>query len=126
VLEGAIADWRARTHRRPSIEWAMIDGVNDGSGQAEMLTGIARRLHAHVNLIPLNPTPRSALRPSPPGRIGRFVEVLRVGGVNVTVRDTRGRRIEAACGQLRWAHEAAGRASRTAYRPEGAPAATSA
>lgn len=101
-LEAAIATWRERTHRRPSIEWVMIDGVNDGDDQASKLTPIARRLRAHVNLIPLNPTPGSPARPSPRARTAAFLRVLRAGGVNVTVRDTRGREIDAACGQLRW------------------------
>jgi len=104
-LEEAIAGWRARTHHRPSIEWAMIDGVNDADEQAEKLAPIAFRLHAHVNLIPLNPTAGSSMRPSPPDRIRGFVRALERAGVQVTVRDTRGREVEAACGQLRWEHE---------------------
>jgi len=104
-LVEAIAGWRERTHHRPSIEWAMIDGVNDSDEQAHKLAPIAFGLHAHVNLIPLNPTAGSSTRPSPPGRIRAFVDVLERAGVNVTVRDTRGREIEAACGQLRWEHD---------------------
>ena len=104
-LEAAIAAWHARTRRRPSIEWAMIDSVNDTDDQAILLAPIARRLGAHVNLIPLNPTAGSASQPSPAERITAFALVLKAGGVNVTVRDTRGRGIEAACGQLRWEHE---------------------
>jgi 23S rRNA (adenine2503-C2)-methyltransferase len=100
VLEDAVADWRERTHRRPSIEWAMIDRTNDTEAQAERLVPIALRLHAHVNLIPLNPTPGWPSKPSGPERISRFVAVLEDAGVPVTVRDTRGREIEAACGQL--------------------------
>jgi 23S rRNA (adenine2503-C2)-methyltransferase len=100
-LEAAVAEWRKRTRRRPSIEWAMIEGVNDTPAQAAALAPIASRLHAHVNLIPLNPTPGYPMHPSPPRRIARFVDALERAGVNVTVRDTRGRRIEAACGQLR-------------------------
>jgi 23S rRNA (adenine2503-C2)-methyltransferase len=103
-LEAAIAAWRDRTHRRPSIEWAMIDGVNDDDEQAGKLAAIAYRLRAHVNLIPLNPTPGWPSRPSAPRRIESFVRVVAAGGVNVTVRDTRGRRIDAACGQLRLQH----------------------
>jgi 23S rRNA (adenine2503-C2)-methyltransferase len=99
-LEAAIALWRERTHRRPSIEWAMIDGVNDSKEQARKLAPIARRLGAHVNLIPLNPTPGWPARPSPPARIRAFVNVLETARVNVTLRDTRGRGIQAACGQL--------------------------
>ena len=100
VLEEAIASWRSATHRRPSIEWAMIDQVNDTEEQAGMLVPIAARLGAHVNLIPLNPTPGYAVVGSSPARIRRFVDVLERGKVNVTVRDTRGRGIDAACGQL--------------------------
>jgi 23S rRNA (adenine2503-C2)-methyltransferase len=99
-LEAAIAAWREATRRRPSIEWALIDHVNDMPAQAELLAPIARRLHAHVNLIPLNPTPGYPVVGSPPARIRRFVEALERRGVNVTVRDTRGRGIDAACGQL--------------------------
>ena len=107
VLTAAMAEHRATTHRRPSIEWAMIDGVNDSEEQALRLVPIARSLVAHVNLIPLNPTPGWPALPSPAKRIRAFVRVLERAGVNVTVRDTRGRRIDAACGQLRLEHEPA-------------------
>ncbi len=103
----AVAAWRERTHHRPSIEWAMIDGVNDTDEQARRLAPIAYRLHAHVNLIPLNPTPGWPTRPSPPGRVRAFASVLEHAGVRVTIRDTRGREIDAACGQLRWEHDRA-------------------
>jgi len=109
ALEEAIAAWRSATRRRPSIEWALIDHVNDTVEQAELLAPIARRLHAHVNLIPLNPTPGYPVVGSPPARIRTFVAALDRAGVNVTVRDTRGRDIDAACGQL--ALSAVGRAS---------------
>lgn len=105
VLEEAVAVWRERTHRRPSIEWAMIADTNDSDDQAERLVPIALRLHAHVNLIPLNPTPGWPTEPSPPSRIRRFAALLQDAGVNVTIRDTRGRTIRAACGQLHAEHE---------------------
>jgi 23S rRNA (adenine2503-C2)-methyltransferase len=101
ALEAAVSEWREATHRRPSIEWAMIAGINDNVRQAELLAPIARRLRAHVNLIPLNPTPGSPWQPSSPATLHAFVAVLAAAGVPVTVRDTRGRSIEAACGQLR-------------------------
>ena len=107
ALERAMAAWRSATHRRPSIEWAMIDRVNDTDEQATLLAPIARRLGAHVNLIPLNPTPGYAAVGSSPARIRRFVEVLEGSKVNVTVRDTRGRGIDAACGQLAFSAQAA-------------------
>ena len=106
-LVDAIADHRDATHRRPSIEWALIDGVNDTDDQADALVPIARRLGAHVNLIPLNPTPGYPVVGSAPARIRRFVERLQRGRVRVTVRDTRGRDIDAACGQLRLEHDRA-------------------
>jgi 23S rRNA (adenine2503-C2)-methyltransferase len=109
ALEAAIAGWRAATRRRPSIEWAMIEDTNDTDEQAQALAPIARRLGAHVNLIPLNPTPGWPARPSSQRRIHGFVRVLQAAGVIVTVRDTRGRRIDAACGQLRLEHATAGR-----------------
>ena len=99
-LEEAIAGWRAATRRRPSIEWALIDHVNDTDDQAELLAPIARRLGAHVNLIPLNPTPGYPVVGSSPARIRRCVSVLELARVSVTVRDTRGRTIDAPCGQL--------------------------
>jgi len=105
-LEEAVAAWREATHRRPSIEWTMMRGVNDDDRQARLLAPIARRLHAHVNLIPMNPVPGSSFQPSTPERIRGFVDTLRSQQVPVTVRDTRGREIDAACGQLRWEFEA--------------------
>ena len=104
----AIEAWRRVTRRRPSIEWAMIDRTNDSDEQAERLAPIALRLRAHVNLIPLNPTPGWPSKPSPGARIRAFASILDDAGVAVTIRDTRGREIDAACGQLSLEHERAG------------------
>lgn len=98
-LEAAAAHYAESKHRRVSIEWTMIDGVNDTDIQADRLAAIAGRLRAHVNLIALNPTPLSPHQPST--RIRAFAGRLREEGVNVTIRNTRGRSIDAACGQLR-------------------------
>jgi 23S rRNA (adenine2503-C2)-methyltransferase len=87
--------------RRVSLEWTMMDGVNDTDDQAVKLAGIARELRAHVNLIALNPTPLSPNKASAEPGIERFARLLGDLGVNVTVRDTRGKDIDAACGQLR-------------------------
>ncbi len=100
-LEEAARHYFARKGRRVSIEWTMIDGVNDTRDQADKLAAIARRLKAHVNLIALNPTPLSNDRSSPPQSIVQFADRLESKGINVTVRDTRGSDIDAACGQLR-------------------------
>jgi 23S rRNA (adenine2503-C2)-methyltransferase len=90
----------ARTGRRVSLEYVMIDGVNDRDEQAIGLADHARGWRSHVNLIPLNPTPGSRWSGTPRREIERFTRLLRDGGASVTVRDTRGREIDAACGQL--------------------------
>jgi 23S rRNA (adenine2503-C2)-methyltransferase len=100
-LEKAAWEYFEAKGRRLSIEWTMMDGVNDTLEQADRLASIARRLRAHVNLIALNPTPLSEQRASSQLHIEEFAHALRGRGVNVTVRDTRGRDIDAACGQLR-------------------------
>ncbi|MDT4937235.1 MAG: rRNA (adenine2503-C2)-methyltransferase [Pseudonocardiales bacterium] len=99
VLTAADA-YAARTGRRYSIEYAMIRDVNDQPWRADLLgTLLAPRL-AHVNLIPLNPTPGSQWDASPKPVETEFVRRLERHGVRVTVRDTRGREIDGACGQL--------------------------
>jgi len=100
-VEAAATEFFEAKHRRVSIEWTMIDGVNDSDCQAIKLAAIAHRMGAHVNLIALNPTPLTPDLPSPHRRIAGFLGVLRARGVNATLRDTRGRDIDAACGQLR-------------------------
>ncbi len=100
VLVEACEEYLAATHRRISLEWALIDGVNDRSSDADELAAIARRLRAHVNLIPLNPTPGYHARGTSAQGVRAFGDRLAGAGVNVTVRRTRGRSIDAACGQL--------------------------
>jgi 23S rRNA (adenine2503-C2)-methyltransferase len=104
----AAREYLAASGRRLSFEYAMIGGVNDAPAQADAL---ARRLRgfspaAHVNLIPLNPTPGFGAPASPPRRVATFAERLRQGGVSATVRRNRGTEIDAACGQLRTRHTA--------------------
>jgi len=100
VLAEACAEHVERTGRRLSFEWALIDGVNDRPQDAARLAAYARDLRAHVNLIPLNPTPGYPTRGTPPEGVERFRQELAGRGANVTVRDTRGTSIDAACGQL--------------------------
>jgi len=91
------------TGRRVSVEYALIRDVNDQPWRADLL---GKKLHAafgplvHVNLIPLNPTPGSEWDASPKPVEREFVRRVRAKGVSCTVRDTRGREIAAACGQL--------------------------
>jgi len=87
--------------RRISFEWAMIDRVNDTERDAAELAEYARPLRAHVNLIPLNPTPGYPTQGSPAERVEDFRDELESRGINATIRRTRGTDIDAACGQLR-------------------------
>ena len=88
-------------NRRLSFEWALIDGVNDRTSDVEELADYARSLRAHINLIPLNPTPGYLTRGTPLARVHAFRDALEGRGANATVRRTRGTDIDAACGQLR-------------------------
>jgi 23S rRNA (adenine2503-C2)-methyltransferase len=88
------------TRRRVSIEYALIRDVNDQRWRAELLAKRLRGHLVHVNLIPLNPTPGSGWTASDPDDERAFVRALEEAGVPVTVRDTRGREIDGACGQL--------------------------
>jgi 23S rRNA (adenine2503-C2)-methyltransferase len=91
------------TGRRISIEYALIRDVNDQAWRADRLgTELNRRGRGwvHVNPIPLNPTPGSRWTASDPRVEHEFVRRLRAHGIPTTVRDTRGRDIDGACGQL--------------------------
>ena len=100
ALMAACRDYLAAKGRRLSFEWALIDGVNDRLLDAGQLADLVRPLGAHVNLIPLNPTPGYAARGTPPPGVQAFRRELQRLGVNVTVRRNRGTEIDAACGQL--------------------------
>jgi 23S rRNA (adenine2503-C2)-methyltransferase len=111
MLMDACAGYLQAKGRRLSFEWALIDGVNDRDRDADLLVERARSLPlpAHVNLIPLNPTPGYAVLGSPMRRVRAFRDRLRAGNVNATIRQTRGTEIDAACGQLRAEHAASER-----------------
>ncbi len=91
----------AETGRRISFEYAMIDGVNDTPYHAKLLAKHARRVGAHVNLIPLNHVEESKFEPSRPENMKAFQKILRGADVNATVRRRLGGDIDASCGQLR-------------------------
>ena len=121
VAETVEAAWNyARvTKRRVSIEYAMMRGINDQAWRADLLGRRAARPYGdwgwvHVNLIPLNPTPGSKWTASDPADEREFVRRLEAKGIPTTVRDTRGREIDGACGQL-----AAERVARGCRRPPG-------
>jgi 23S rRNA (adenine2503-C2)-methyltransferase len=103
VLVAACEEYVAATRRRLSFEWAVIPGVNDRARDAVELATIARPLGAHVNLIPLNPTPAfTGGEAASEGRSAAMAMAVRLRhlDVNTTVRANRGTDIDAACGQL--------------------------
>ena len=97
-------EYAKQTRRRVSIEYILIKDVNDQAYRADQLAKVLRRRGTwgwvHVNLIPLNPTPGSRWTASRRRDEDEFLRRLRDKGVPVTVRDTRGREIDGACGQL--------------------------
>jgi 23S rRNA (adenine2503-C2)-methyltransferase len=94
----ACGRYLARRRRRVFVEYVMLDGVNDLPEHARQLAKLLDPRAFKVNLIPYNPT--GAFDGSPPERIERFRAILAENGLTATVRLTRGRDIEAACGQL--------------------------
>ena len=95
--------YAGRTGRRVSVEYALIRDVNDQPWRADLLGSLLHRALGslvHVNAIPLNPTPGSKWDASPKPAEQAFVRRVIAAGVPCTVRDTRGREIAAACGQL--------------------------
>jgi 23S rRNA (adenine2503-C2)-methyltransferase len=90
--------YRERRARKVFVEYVMLDGVNDLPEHARQLAALLDRRGYKVNLIPYNPT--GAYRGSPPERIERFRAILAEYRLTATVRLTRGREIDAACGQL--------------------------
>jgi 23S rRNA (adenine2503-C2)-methyltransferase len=97
---GAAWAYADRTGRRVSIEYALIRDINDQAWRADLLGQLLAGRLVHVNLIPLNPTPGSRWTASRRADERAFVRGLEAHGVAVTVRDTRGREIDGACGQL--------------------------
>lgn len=98
----ACTDYLNKKNRRISFEWAMIEGVNDQPRDARELARLCMRLapSAHVNLIPLNPTPGWSTKGTSAEGVREFARQLEELRVNVTIRRNRGTDIDAACGQL--------------------------
>jgi len=115
-LAEACTAYAEATGRRVSLEWALMDGVNDSPTALDELVAFARPLAAHVNLIPLNPTPGWPVLGSPPARVADFARRLGAAGITTTVRQTRGVAIAAACGQLAMRTAAPARAGRAGAR----------
>jgi 23S rRNA (adenine2503-C2)-methyltransferase len=101
MLREALVTYAEKSGRRPSLEYALIDGVNDSPAELEALIGFCRGMLVHVNLIAVNPVVESRFTRSPAQRLAAFDRGLREAGIEVSVRSERGSDIDAACGQLR-------------------------
>ena len=100
VLE-ACAYYFEKTGRRLTFEYSLVGGVNDRPEDARRLAALAKPIHSHINLIPVNPvTERNYVQPDKKV-IGNFKKELEKYGINVTIRREMGRDIDGACGQLR-------------------------
>ena len=100
-LAAACEQYVKASGRRLSFEWALIADVNDTKEQAMALADLCKQLRAHVNLIPLNPTPGYPTVGTDAAGVKRFQTWLLERNTNATIRRNRGTDIDAACGQLR-------------------------
>jgi 23S rRNA (adenine2503-C2)-methyltransferase len=100
-LLAACRSYSSQTSRRVTFEYALISGINDDLHLAVELSQLLRGMLCHVNLIPFNPVTNLAYKPSSQRQVRLFEDVLRRHNIVVTVREERGGRIDAACGQLR-------------------------
>ena len=101
ILIPAIEKFREKHGRMVTLEFILIDGVNDSLEQAKALVKIAKRLHAHVNCIPYNKVEGLEWKRPSITRQNKFVQILKDANVSVTIRREKGHSINAACGQLR-------------------------
>jgi 23S rRNA (adenine2503-C2)-methyltransferase len=106
-LRDALRDYGAKTGRQVTVEWTLLDDVNDGPGDVRELLAFLKGLKVFVNLIPWNPVPGLPFNASSRAKCVAFQEGLEQGGVKATLRRENGGDIAAACGQLRAMHEPA-------------------
>jgi 23S rRNA (adenine2503-C2)-methyltransferase len=100
VIEAADTYFRT-SGRQVTFEYVLLRGINDRVEDARALADLLEARKAHVNLIPYNPVATLPYERPTPSAIQRFVSIVRARGVSVSVRKTKGREIDAACGQLR-------------------------
>jgi 23S rRNA (adenine2503-C2)-methyltransferase len=99
-LMRALREYPLPQRRRITIEYTLMDGVNDGVAEARELVQLLRGLRVKVNLIPMNPISASELKAPSNARVTAFQRVLSDNGVSCFVRTRRGDEVSAACGQL--------------------------
>ncbi len=118
-LRRALTDYAETTGRRPTLEYALIDGINDDEAHARALAEYCAGMLVHVNLIPWNPVPGTGMSAAAAAAVSMFTDRLTRGGTEVTVRRERGGDIDAACGQHRQRAEGA-RGTDTGHHPPAA------
>ena len=101
VLLPAVAAYVAKTNRRVTFEYILLNGVNDQPEHARQLIDLIRGLNAYVNLIPYNEVKTKDYHRTTSDAAQTFFDILRKGGLNATLRTEHGVEIAAACGQLR-------------------------
>ncbi len=97
----ALKEYINKTNRRLTVEYILIEGVNDSVEQANELSDLLRGMNAYINLIPYNEVLENPFKRSPKENRQRFYDTLKKRGMNVTLRKEQGSDIDAACGQLR-------------------------
>ena len=100
-LMKALKEYYSKTNRRITIEYVMLDSINDSDECALELTKLLKGLNCYVNLIPYNETQNISFKRTKMIQISRFYDILKKKGINVTIRREFGGSISAACGQLR-------------------------
>lgn len=100
-LRDSLISYTEATGRRPTYEYALIEGVNDSDEQLKALVAFCRRTLCHVNLIALNKVPGSRYNPASAEKLALFEKRLTEAGIETSVRNSRGADIDAACGQLK-------------------------
>lgn len=101
ALRRALGEYAADTGRRPSLEYALVAGVNDSDAELDALITFCHGLLIHVNLIPVNPVDGTGYARAQSDRLRVFAEKLQANGTEASIRAERGADIDAACGQLR-------------------------
>ena len=101
LLIPTIKDYIKRTNRRVTIEYVMLDKVNDNESNALELASLLKGMNVYVNLIPYNETNHIEYKRASKDTIMKFYDTLKKQGINVTIRKEFGSNIDAACGQLR-------------------------
>lgn len=100
-LIACIKECIAYTNRRVTIEYVMLDNINDNESNALELVELFKGMNVYINLIPYNETNHLNFKRSSRNKIFKFYDILKQNGINVTIRKEFGRKISAACGQLR-------------------------